>query len=359
MNAPHSVDIQFGDGRCYEADHLSTDDIRLAGSPFDQTVLQFAMDWYQGKSLFELKTSGSTGLPKVIQVKRWQLEASARMTAAAFGLQRGMSALLCLDPQFVAGTLMMVRCFTVGMKLIAVPPEANPLGRIPDACALDFAAFVPYQIEKALEHSKERLVQIRCILVGGAAIPAPIESRIRELPHPAFATYGMTETLTHVAIRRINGAESTDVFTPLPGVTCALDGRGCLVITAPHLDGAVVTNDCAKLLPDGRFTLEGRVDFVINSGGVKVHPESTEPLVMQVLHEQGLLGRFYLTGVPDRTFGEKVAMVIEGEPIEPARQEQLLQLLQARLPAYHGPRKIYFMRQFEETTTGKVIRKRP
>jgi O-succinylbenzoic acid--CoA ligase len=290
------------------------------------------------------------------------MTASAQATAAALALRAGMHALVCLPARYIAGRMMLARGLVLGLQMTLVEPSANPLATLAAGTAIDFAAFVPLQVQTLLESGEQaRLDAMHAILVGGGPISATLAAAIAPLRAPVYHTYGMTETATHIALRRLSGPQRNDNFTPLPGVTLRLDGRGCLAIRGPMTDGAwVQTNDLAALQADGSFAWLGRADNVVNSGGVKVHIEPLEATLERLLPT--LLGaawdgrRFIVAGLADARLGETVAIILEGSPLPAAQANALLGGLRQRLSPFEAPRRILYAARFAETETGKIDR---
>lgn len=314
-------------------------------------VLNFIGEWNSEKTAFTLQTSGSTGQPKSITVSRASMEQSARLTGEFLELRHGQTALLCLPVGFVAGKMMIVRALTLGLNLLVVKPSANPLLHVDDGITIDFAALTPMQLTGILsdDDSLQKLVQVRCTIIGGAPLSATLEGQLQWLPYPVYETFGMTETLTHIAMRRLNGTSPSYLFETLPGISLPSDDRGCLVIHAPHLDEpVVVTNDIVELHGNRSFRWLGRADNVINSGGFKIYPEKIERKIESVMNQ-----RFIITNMPDSKLGEQVALIIEGEEEDTTTIESKISGL---LDSYEKPRIILFMTEFPETASGKVIR---
>jgi O-succinylbenzoic acid--CoA ligase len=332
----------------------------------EATALDFCRRWLAGDPQFLLHTSGSTGEPKPVHLLRSQMEASARATAAAVGLQPDMHSLCCLPTRYIAGAMMLVRGLVIPLVTALAEPAANPLLTLDPASRFDFAAFTPLQMQAILDGPVARQTQLAgatAILLGGGPLSPALELRLRGFPAPLYHTYGMTETVSHVALRRINGDRPAERFAPLPGVQLRQDDRGCLTITAPMTNGqAVVTNDRVELDGDGTFLWLGRADFVINSGGVKVQGERVEQAVGWVAAEQPVLlspsRRFFVTGAPDPRLGETVTLVLEGAPLQREEEATLLALLRERLDRFAVPRAIHYVARFAETPTGKVDRRR-
>lgn len=327
-------------------------------------TLTFCHEWLNGAQLFTVNTSGSTGTPKPIQVTRQQMETSALATAAAVGLQKGMQSLVCLPTRFIAGKMMLVRGLVIGMKMTVVEPSSDPLVDLPPASHFDFTAMTPMQMAGVLAKDRfnNRLQDFHAILLGGGPVSQLLEEQLQPIRSPVYHTYGMTETVSHVALRRLNGAQASADFHPLPGVSLGIDERGCLNIRAPMTDDQLLqTNDLVDLHPDGSFRWLGRWDNVINSGGVKVQVEKVEQEIGKALAGLGdrEIGErhFFVAGIADERLGEVVTLFVEGRPLETDVEEQLLLRLRNRLQRYQLPRKIVYAPIFSQTPTGKIDRK--
>lgn len=358
------------------------------------SVNSFLTAWRNGQTEFVLHTSGSTGPPKPITLTQAQMQASAMLTGQTFGLTPGDRALVCLNTAYVAGTMMLVRGEVLGLELIIVEPTSNPLAGFSADEHLDFAAFVPLQLQTILADVDPAtglpaklpvLNRMKAILVGGAATSPALEQALRVISAPVFATYGMTETVSHIAVRRLNGPDATDYFTALTGVALAADERGCLNIRAAATNFDLVqTNDVVEFLdspthlPDEttpgetarKFRLRGRADSVINSGGVKIQPEAVERVIQQTLAGLGIspMPRLFVAGLPDERLGERVVLFIDqlaisNQPL-PITATGLMALLTAnwsllidQVGQYAVPKDVIFVPTFIETPTGKIDRK--
>lgn len=276
---------------------------------------------------------------------------SAQMTAQHFDLGPHTKALLCLPTRYIAGKMMIVRSFVNQWNLIRVPVRANPLAELEHP--VDFAAMIPMQVETCLKENPNRFIQIPKVIIGGAPISPQLLAQIQKLPNACYATYGMTETITHIAVKRLNGPNPQHTFQALPGVSFRQDLRGCLVIDAPHIHEEISTNDVIDLQSKTSFQWLGRADNVINSGGVKIHPEQVEEKIGTLF--QGT--RFYISAEADARLSNKVVLYIEDEPWNNPRLQSLKEALRKLLSRYEVPREIYFIHSFEETETGKVIRR--
>lgn len=209
---------------------------------------EFLAEWHNDSPTILVHTSGSTGKPKPMLVEKRRMEASARITCQFLGLKEDDTALLCMPLDYIAGKMMVVRSLTCGLRLIAVEPTGTPYWDEP----VDFAAMVPLQVWNLLqeEEGRSRLRRIRHLIIGGGAINDELADALKDFPNQIYSTYGMTETLSHIALRRLNGPERSDWYTPFEGVDVSLNDENCLVIKAPAVhDGPLVTNDIAELLP--------------------------------------------------------------------------------------------------------------
>ena len=325
--------------------HLDKDDLcRVAysfikeGEEFEKPVGEFLLDWFDDSDSIEMLTSGSTGAPKVIRVNKQAMVNSALATGDFFDLKPGDRALQCLPVKYVAGKMMLIRSIILGLDLDYVAPTSHPMDRLDDS--YDFAAMVPLQAQ----HSLAKLNQVRKLIVGGARINAALEQQLMGLKTEVYETYGMTETITHIAAKRVGEKE----FTVLPHVTLSYDDRNCLVIHAPHIiaEETVVTNDLVELINENQFHFIGRIDNIINSGGVKIMPEQVEQKLDGKIDR-----RYFIASKEDEELGEKVLLVVEGEPFTIAEETY------KSLDKYERPKEVVFVPQFKETENGKVLRK--
>lgn len=309
------------------------------GKPFEQHIGTFLLDWFDEKSYIELSTSGTTGVPKVIKIEKQAMLDSALATGDFFGLEPGNTMLHCLPTNYVAGKMMWVRSFILGLEMKFVEPNSNPLDTIDES--FDFCAMVPLQAKNSLAKLKQK--RIKKLIIGGVTVHKALEQELVKLPMEIYETYGMTETITHIAAKRI-GAEA---FTVLPNVTVSKDDRECLVIKAKNISkDPIVTNDIVKLISDTQFIWKGRIDNVINSGGIKLMPEQIEDKLSTLIPR-----RYFVYGQRDETLGEKVVLYVEGEPI--VVEESVFNVLDK----FEKPKEVVFIPKFKETATGKIMRK--
>lgn len=306
------------------------------GDDFEIEAGIFLMDWFDDHSYVDTQTSGTTGTPKIIRISKQAMVHSAIATGDFLGLQPGNTALHCLPCRFIAGKMMLVRAIILGLEMDLVSPKGNP---IPNKHKVyDFSAMVPLQVEHALS----QLNQIKKLIVGGAKIAPSLVNQLQSCTTEVYETYGMTETITHIAAKKID----EDYFQTLPNVTVSIDDRSCLVIDAPNiLEEKIVTNDIVHLVSPTSFQWLGRYDNVINSGGVKLFPERIEEKLQQAFSVP-----FFIASEYDEHLGEKVILAVESEEIP------LSATIFDVLEKYEKPKKIYFTPNFIRTETGKINR---
>lgn len=328
--------------------------IATLSDPYERKALQLCHAWMSGQEIFSFQTSGSTGEPRAIQFTRDQIKASAMITQQALQLQHGYTALCCLDISLVAGAMMVFRSLVTGMNLLIVSPSAHPLRSNQEK--IDFAAFVPYQLEQILDADPLALDMIKVIIVGGAPIKEDLVRPLSGCKSEVLATYGMTETLTHVALRKISGPHPSPDFTMIDAFSYTTDARGCLVIRAPHLPEPIVTNDLVEFTGPHTFRWMGRADFVINSGGIKFSPEVLEQNIAAALVQLFIERRFVVIGIRDPRFGESPLLVMEGKPLN--NEQQLLERLLTLDPRKGRITSIQYLDKFPETASQKIDRRK-
>lgn len=303
----------------------------------------FLSEWLSSEETVSVTTSGSTGIPKSILLEKEKMIASARATGAYFRLSAKTKALHCLPIEFIAGKMMLVRAMVLGWHLDVVTPNSTPISQTENS--YDFAALVPFQAH----HSLEELHRVKTVIVGGGVVSDALIEQLQQIPSDIYATYGMTETITHIAVKKLKRQESEKMpfYEALPDVTFALDERNCLVISAPKIsEEKVVTNDMAELISETRFLWLGRFDNVINSGGIKIHPEKLEPQLEKYIDTP-----FFIASQPDEMLGEKVILIVEGE------KKNFPDTMFSGFSRYELPKHIYFVSHFAYTKNGKLQRK--
>lgn len=313
------------------------------------TIHNFIEEWNNSSDYVVAHTSGSTGTPKEIRLFKRDMLASAKVTNGFFGITEKSRMLLCLSPSYIAGKMMIVRSIVSGAELVFEKPSNDVLADY-EGEPFDLVAVVPSQVVGLLEH-KERLKYVRAMLIGGSAVSSELEKRLVALGVNAYASYGMTETCSHIALRKIG---ASDFFTAVGPVQFRIDERGCLCADVPHLSiKEVVTNDVVELLSPTEFRWIGRFDNVINTGGIKVYPEDVERILNKIIGD-----RFYISSQPSEKWGEEIVLVLERDIIGQEEEQMLFDKMKGVLSPYQVPKKIFFLPKFEETATGKVKRKK-
>lgn len=316
--------------------------IKQQGDEHERDLADFLVDWLNEGPQVISYTSGTTGTPKKCLLSKEKMRISAQTTGAFFDLGPGTEALLCLPLSFIAGKMMVVRALVLGWDLHVVAPTKDALTQY-DA-HYDFVALVPHQ----LAYSYRALDKVKTLIVGGGVLPSQLEEKLQHSSVKAYATYGMTETLTHVAARRLNGDERSEVYQAMPEVSFTSDDRGCLVIHAPKLlDHPLITNDLVNIVDQQSFTYLGRIDDVINSGGVKHSPEAIERKLRPYLS-----GSFVISSLPHESLGEQIVLVKDHSgPSKEIIDQALVHLL-----PFERPKLILNLESIPVTDTGKVKR---
>jgi o-succinylbenzoate---CoA ligase len=318
----------------------------------EQSLFVFIKEWIAKGDILSVKTSGSTGTPKQIVVKKSQMLESAKITCDYFKLSAETNALHCLSTDFIAGKMMVVRAFVSGFNLITVKPDNNPLTTINQK--IHFAAMIPFQVQKVLakKNTKEIFESIDNVIIGGAPVSHSFEQVLALFPNNVYATFAMTETLSHIALRKLSGKVKSELFELLPGIKISVNKDGCLVIDAPRLnEEPIVTNDVVEIKDETHFKWLGRHDNVINSGGVKLYPEKMEEVLSGVVKDH----RSFIASLEDKEFGEKVVLVLEG-----VTKDEIVKIkgdADNALGKYEKPREYLTVAKFIETPNGKIKRK--
>lgn len=336
------------------------------------TVNDFLQEWNSPSETLLVHTSGSTGKPKPMWVEKQRMLNSAHITCDFLGLRPGNSALLCMSLDYIAGKMMVVRSIERKLRLFSVKPSGHPLSDESLAKMVemdfDFVAMVPMQVYNTLQvpQERERLSRIKHLIIGGGAIDDALAEELRSLPGAVWSTYGMTETLSHIALRRLNGEEASEWYQPFDSVEVSLNSDGCLVIDAPLVcSEPLVTNDIAEIKqqetsshssdassslktssPHVLFRIKGRKDNVICSGGIKIQIEEVENLLRQHLDAPFLLAK-----KKDEKFGEIAVLVTESGDLEGVEA-----ICRQVLPKYWVPRQYLHFDQLPMTETGKPKR---
>ena len=320
----------------------------IPSNEFETKVLDFIKEWFSDSKTVQIQSSGSTGIPKIFEVEKLKMLNSAEMTCHFLDLKEGNIALICLPIEYISGKMMVVRSILRKMKLKIVTPYTNPLQNINEA--IDFCAMTPLQVENSLD----KLHLIKNLIIGGAAVSETLKQKISQALEPSnsssriFETYGMSETLSHIALKQIFPTLE-DWFTVFEGVEIALDERECLKISAPKLNSEILqTNDLVEIKDQKQFRFLGRIDNVINSAVAKIFPEELEKLVKQHIPNEVVF-----LGIQDEKLGQKLILVIEAKESETITQK--LSTINYKLN-FHKPKDIIFVEQIPRTENGKVNR---
>ena len=326
----------------------------LPRTEFEKKVLQFLQDWFSDSETVSVQTSGSTGIPKVFEIEKKRMLNSAKMTCDFLGLKEGDTALFCLPVQYISGKMMLVRAIERKLKVIISVPSSTP--EISEN--VEFCAMTPLQVQNSLD----KIHFIKNLIIGGAAVSEKLKNEISTTlqfsnsPTRIYETYGMSETLSHIALKQISPIQE-DYFTIFNDVEISVDERNCLKIFAPKLNPEILqTNDIVELMhfdsaqgDKKQFKFLGRFDNVINSGGVKIFAEELENLVKKHIDKD-----LVFLGKPDETLGEKLVLVVEGEKDENLKSEILNLKFENK---FHIPKEVLFLEKFPRAENGKVLRK--
>lgn len=324
----------------------SVNELLVESKLISESVHVFFYEWFSDKNYIIASTSGSTGVPKSIKLAKASMEASAKATGEYFNLKLGTTALLCMSTDYIGGKMMLVRALILGWKLDVQAPVSNPLEHTNKI--YDFAAMVPMQLHQSLA----KIHHVKKLLVGGGVVSESLVAEIQSVSTKIYASYGMTETISHIAVKALNHikGDSASYFKTLPNIKVSIDKRDCLIVNAPLLSKkAVITNDVVNLISEDSFEWLGRFDHVINSGGIKIHPETIEKTLEKIIKQ-----RFFVAGIPDAVLGEKLVLLIEG-----AKDLLLERKIMQELPLskYERPKAFYWLSSFKETETKKIQRK--
>lgn len=310
---------------------------------YDEDILPFLRSYSDNSPVLNVSTSGSTGKPKLIAIQKDRMVASAKATIEYFDLVKKNKILFCLPTKFIAGKMIWVRAIVGEFEIVVSKPTSNPIKELNQS--IDFAAMTPHQVAVSLGESPEKFDLIDKLIIGGGTVNSSLLKHLQTLSTNCFATYGMTETITHVAIKRLNGINAKETYSSVGETTFEIGEKNNLIINAPHLNSEkIITNDVVKLIDQNHFIWLGRLDFVINSGSVKLFPEQIEKKLEKVMDQN-----FFIWKEKDDLLGEKVILVIEGEWNDKINLSSYLEKLET-------PKKVYSVKQFVYTENGKLDR---
>lgn len=311
-------------------------------------ILQF-VELFLGKTKdFHFKTSGSTGYPKEMSFSKENVQLSAQLTGEFFGFNKEKIAILCLSTDYIAGKMMLIRAIYWKMKLLCVKQKSNPLYDITEQ--IDFMSLVPYQLSEIFDKNENKLKLVKNILIGGGMISHQLKLKIQNSTAKIYESFGMTETLSHFALRRLNGNKPEKHFSVLKGFSITTDKRNCLIINTPFSENAIITNDLIRIVTKNRFEWLGRYDNIINTGGIKFIPEELEKKISHLIAIP-----YFITSKSDAKLGERIVLVINDKS-ENINQQKLLGQLTKCLSKYEMPKEIIFKTKFNLSKTGKILR---
>ena len=310
---------------------------------FEKKIKNFLKEWSSDSEKVQVQTSGSTGTPKIFEIEKNRMINSAKMTCDFLGLKKGDTALLCLPVEYISGKMMIVRSIERKLKLTISEPSLKPLEHL--SSEISFCAMTPLQVENSLD----KLHLIQNLIIGGAAVSESLKKRISRFKTRIYETYGMSETLSHIALKQLT-PNAEDYFAAFDHVSITTDERGCLRIFAPDLNPEILqTNDLVEIKNERQFRFLGRIDNVINSGGAKIFPEELEALVKKEIPNEAVF-----LGISDESLGQKLILVIEGDQ----SADMIKKISEISFEKnYHKPKEIIFVDQIPRTLNGKVSRK--
>ncbi len=320
--------------------HILSTDLKTSSETSNFIAL-----WEDKNDSIEQLTSGSTGTPKKIKINKDLMRSSARMTGDFFNLTKGQSALLCISPEYIGGKMMIVRSIEFELELYATNISSTPLKDLNQP--IDFAAMVPLQVSQTLKHHPEKLNLIRNLIIGGAPVSKKLEIALQSVTCRAYSTYGMTETISHIALKKLNN--QNEPFIAIGKTSFSLN-NDCLVINAPDLNiNSLETTDVVELINTREFHWIGRNDYVINSGGIKIHPEVVEEKLNTLFPKE----EFIISGEADKTLGTRVIMIAEDQ-LKPLIDKEKIK---SKVERYENPKSIYFVKELSRGASGKINRK--
>ena len=313
---------------------------------WEAKIYQFIFDFLDDKDYIVQYSSGTTGTPKRIELPKEAMIKSAESTIEKLNLKWTNKALLCLPVDYIAGKMMIVRSFVAGLNLFWEEPSSMP--SLSKYGQMDFCAMVPLQVYNSFSNY-EFFKNIRNLIIGGSELRSEIMAMFRDVPNNTYETYGMAETCSHIALRKISGEKPDRYFEVLPNISIRTDERDCLVIQAPYFEKDIVTNDVVELVDDKHFIWKGRIDNLINTGGIKIKPEELEAGIETIIDEDCAV-----IGVEDSKLGQKIVLVIES-PKE-LDTKSILKNLKEHLEPHQVPKEIVYLEELPRTTSFKLDR---
>lgn len=312
---------------------------------WQKNIVNFLQEWLSDSQTITTKTSGSTGTPKNIELTKKAMTESATLTGKFLNLKPDDTALVCMPTQYIAGKMMLVRAWVWKLKLFCIEPTSHPLNNLEQK--FTFSAMTPMQVRNSLN----KINQIKKLLVGGAQVSYDLQTILKKYNTDIYESFGMTETISHIALKKISSGKKEHPFCLMPDTKIRQDERGCLCIKPSFLKEEIITNDIIHLISDYEFEWLGRWDNVINSGGVKIFPEKVEKQLKSIINEE-----FIISQKPDEILGNKIVLIIEGNE-SPILKKQIENFSFEN--KYEKPREIIYIKKFKRTSTGKIIRNCP
>lgn len=314
-----------------------------------KAIFTFLREWWNDEAFINAKTSGSTGVPKIIRLNKQSMSVSAQATGDFFDFPIKICS--PLSANFIAGKMMLVRAMEWDAEIHCIKPSENPLELVKQE--YDFMVMTPHQLSKGIETKLvNRMALLKNVLLGGSPVDEKLETELQSINSNIFLGYGMTETMSHVAIRALNGEEHSTKYKAVKGIHFSQDEDSCLVIRAEKLlESPLKTNDVVELLDEYSFVWKSRLDHVINSGGIKIFPHDVEQQIKNLIPFN-----FYVAGKKHDQLGQQVTLYIESDKLEESYKMELLHNMKMRLPRYSNPKEIVEIKEFEYTSTGKLKR---
>ena len=340
-------------GRSIRFEELVNKSISPA-TDFEKEVFDFCIDWLKNSQYFSFSSSGSTGNPSEIIISKNQIIASIERTANALQLTNKDKGLVCLPIAGTGGKMMIARCLYLNMFMECTEPSGNPFRYL--STSPTFTALTPYQLETIINEDSSKLNQLKVVIVGGADVSTGLKEKVnKNLQIPVFSTYGMTETVSHIALKLLNTKEADPYFTVLPGIEIKTDENENLQIKGDVTNHQwITTTDRVKLINKKKFEWVGRSDRVINSGGVKIHPENIEKELQSIFKDLNIQRRFFIHGMPHDRLGTQCALFIEGMDLNEEEFDHLKKEIRNTFDKHHRPKEIHFIPEFCLTASGKI-----
>jgi len=321
-------------------------------------AFDFIRQWLSGSPSFQLQTSGSTGVPKIITVRREQMASSAMATMSFLKPWHDVPVTVCIDTRYIGGKMQLIRALSYNLRLNIFSPSSRLADNLEELDNLGLISLVPLQLYQLLKDAPMLLNKATSILIGGGPLNEGSILELQKIRTPVYHTYGMTETLSHIALKLLNTEHRTPTFTVLPGINCKTDSRNCLVVNGAVTSNAdVVTNDIVEFFDPGSFVWKGRFDDMVNSGGLKLFPEEIDAKIGHEMNEAYPNCSFFTFGIPDEELGQKLALFVEATKPNDHDDIDLLEKLKKKLPRHHSPRLVVFCTAFHRTDTGKIKKK--